>query len=94
MVDIYKDVVQLLEMAIVRYAFKGLKLHPVTILTHPADAEIVQLVHKAAEYRAPTLCLLTSGLQKLVRIGLCGEQGGLTEFCRRLDLGPLMPFIP
>lgn len=94
MVDIYKDVVQLLEMAIVRYGFRGLKLHPVTILTHLADAETVRHVRKAAEYHAPTLCLPTPGLQKLVRIGLRDEQGGLTEFCRRLDLGPLVPFIP
>jgi predicted TIM-barrel fold metal-dependent hydrolase len=52
---IYNDAVQLLETAIVRYGFKGLKLHPVTTLAHPADAETVRLVHKAAEYNAPTL---------------------------------------
>jgi predicted TIM-barrel fold metal-dependent hydrolase len=52
---IYNDAVQLLEMAIVHYGFKGLKLHPVTTLAHPADAETVRLVHKAAEYNAPTL---------------------------------------
>jgi predicted TIM-barrel fold metal-dependent hydrolase len=52
---IYNDAVQLLETAIVRYGFKGLKLHPVTTLAHPADAETVRLIHKAAEYNAPTL---------------------------------------
>jgi predicted TIM-barrel fold metal-dependent hydrolase len=52
---IYEDAIGLLETAIVRLGFKGLKLHPVTTLAHPADAETVRLIHKAAEYNAPTL---------------------------------------
>jgi len=47
--------VRLLEDAIVRYGFKGLKLHPVSTLAHPADEGTIALIHKAAEYNAPTL---------------------------------------
>lgn len=52
---IYEDAIGLLTTAITRHGFKGLKLHPVTTLAHPADAETVRLIHKAAEYNAPTL---------------------------------------
>lgn len=53
---IHKDAaVQLLETAIVQYGFKGLKLHPVSTLAHPADDGTAALIHKAAEHNAPTL---------------------------------------
>jgi predicted TIM-barrel fold metal-dependent hydrolase len=52
---IYGEAVGLLEAAITRYGFKGLKLHPVTTLANPMDAETIRLIHKAAEYNAPTL---------------------------------------
>ncbi len=44
-----------LERAFKELGFKGLKLHPVTNLTHPATEETTRLVRKAAEFGAPTL---------------------------------------
>ncbi len=35
--------------------FKGLKLHPVSTLAHPAGRETLQLIRSAAEHNAPTL---------------------------------------
>jgi predicted TIM-barrel fold metal-dependent hydrolase len=35
--------------------FKGLKLHPVTTIAHPADEATVRLIRIAAEHNAPTL---------------------------------------
>jgi predicted TIM-barrel fold metal-dependent hydrolase len=50
-----EEAVALLERAIVDYGFKGLKLHPVTTIAHPAGEETLRLIRKAAEHRAPTL---------------------------------------
>ncbi len=44
-----------LERAIVSHGLKGLKLHPVTTIAHPAGAETLRLIRKAAEHGAPTL---------------------------------------
>jgi uncharacterized protein len=46
---------ELLELAVVRHGFKGLKLHPVSNLAHPADADTHQLLRKAAELGVPAL---------------------------------------
>ena len=35
--------------------FKGLKLHPVTTIAHPAGEDTLRLIRIAAEHRAPTL---------------------------------------
>src|SRR5205085_11406020 len=35
--------------------FKGLKLHPVTTIAHPADEATLRLIRVAAEHDAPTL---------------------------------------
>jgi predicted TIM-barrel fold metal-dependent hydrolase len=45
----------LLERAIGELGFKGLKLHPVTTIAHPAGADTLRLIRKAAEHSAPTL---------------------------------------
>jgi len=45
----------LLERAIVELGFKGLKLHPVTTIAHPAGEDTLRLIRKAAEHSAPTL---------------------------------------
>jgi uncharacterized protein len=44
-----------LERAITVHGFKGLKLHPVTTIAHPAGAETLRLIRAAAEFGAPTL---------------------------------------
>jgi predicted TIM-barrel fold metal-dependent hydrolase len=44
-----------LERAFSEYGFKGLKLHPVTTIAHPASAASIALIRKAAEHNAPTL---------------------------------------
>lgn len=44
-----------LERAITVHGLKGLKLHPVTTIAHPAGAETLRLIRKAAEHSAPTL---------------------------------------
>jgi len=49
------EAVALLERAIAEYGFKGLKLHPVTTIAHPAGADSLRLIRKAAEHSAPTL---------------------------------------
>jgi predicted TIM-barrel fold metal-dependent hydrolase len=50
------EAVAILEKAFARYScFKGLKLHPVSTLSHPGSKETVQLIRKAAEHNAPTL---------------------------------------
>jgi predicted TIM-barrel fold metal-dependent hydrolase len=46
--------VALLERAFA-LGFKGLKLHPVSTIAHPASAETLRLIRVAAEHRAPTL---------------------------------------
>ena len=45
----------LLERAFRDYAFKGLKLHPVSSIAHPAGDETLRLIRKAAQHSAPTL---------------------------------------
>jgi predicted TIM-barrel fold metal-dependent hydrolase len=45
---------ELLERAF-ELGFKGLKLHPVTTIAHPAGEETLRLVRLAADHRAPTL---------------------------------------
>jgi len=46
--------VSLLEQAFAR-GFKGLKLHPVTTIAHPAGEDTLRLIRLAAEHHAPTL---------------------------------------
>src|SRR5579862_10038531 len=46
--------VALLERAF-ELGFKGLKLHPVTTIAHPAGEETLRLIRTAAAHRAPTL---------------------------------------
>ena len=45
----------LLRRAITEYRMKGLKLHPVGTLAHPADASTLKLIRLAAELGAPVL---------------------------------------
>jgi uncharacterized protein len=45
----------LLEKAVGERGFKGLKLHPVSNLSHPADEATHRLMRKAAELRVPVL---------------------------------------
>lgn len=45
---------ELLERAFA-LGFKGLKLHPVSTLAHPAGEDTLRLIRAAAEHRAPTL---------------------------------------
>ena len=47
--------VALLEHAITDLGFKGLKLHPVTTIAHPAGADTIRLIRAAAAHGAPTL---------------------------------------
>jgi len=46
---------QLFEKAMEEYGFKGLKLHPVGNLCHPASQDTVDLIRLAVRYRAPVL---------------------------------------
>jgi predicted TIM-barrel fold metal-dependent hydrolase len=48
------EAVALLERAF-ELGFKGLKLHPVSTIAHPAAPETLRLIRAAAEHRAPTL---------------------------------------
>jgi len=45
----------LLERAITELGFKGLKLHPVTTIAHPAGEDTLRLIRAAAAHHAPTL---------------------------------------
>jgi predicted TIM-barrel fold metal-dependent hydrolase len=45
----------LLEHALSDLGFRGLKLHPVTSLTHPGDESTLRLIRGAARHGAPTL---------------------------------------
>lgn len=45
----------LLENALADLGFAGLKLHPVTNLTHPGDESSLRLIRQAARHGAPTL---------------------------------------
>ncbi len=47
--------IALLEQAVKEYGFKGLKLHPVSNLSHPGDEATLRLVRKATELGVPTL---------------------------------------
>ena len=47
--------VALLEHAITDLGFKGLKLHPVTTIAHPAGEDTLRLIRAAAAHGAPTL---------------------------------------
>ena len=47
--------VALLEHAITDLGFKGLKLHPVTTIAHPAGEDTIRLIRAAAAHCAPTL---------------------------------------
>src|SRR5581483_2818060 len=49
--------VALLERAISELGFKGLKLHPVTTIAHPAGEDTLRLIRAAAAHRAATLVL-------------------------------------
>jgi len=52
----YGDVaVALLDRAVTHLGFKGLKLHPVSNLSHPADETTMKLVRRAAELGVPVL---------------------------------------
>jgi predicted TIM-barrel fold metal-dependent hydrolase len=49
------EAVALLERAIGELGFKGLKLHPVTTIAHPAEDDTLRLIRAAAAHDAPTL---------------------------------------
>ncbi len=49
------EAVALLERALGELGFKGLKLHPVTTIAHPAGADTLRLIRVAAAHSAPTL---------------------------------------
>lgn len=50
-----KEAHRLFQKAMEEYGFKGLKLHPVGNLCHPARQETIDMIRLAAGYRAPTL---------------------------------------
>src|SRR5439155_11192704 len=49
------EAASLFKKAIREYKLKGLKLHPVGSLSHPADEATVRLIKLAAEHQAPVL---------------------------------------
>ena len=49
------EAVALLERAITELGFKGLELHPVTTIAHPAEEDTLRLIRAAAAHDAPTL---------------------------------------
>jgi predicted TIM-barrel fold metal-dependent hydrolase len=49
------EAVALLERALGELGFKGLKLHPVTTIAHPAEEDTLRLIRVAAAHDAPTL---------------------------------------
>lgn len=51
----YDQAVSLLRDAVEQYGFKGLKLHPVSTLSHPADDATVALLHEASRLGVPVL---------------------------------------
>ncbi len=52
----YQDeAVRLLKRAISKYDFRGLKLHPVTNISHPSGEDTLRLIRTAAELGVPTL---------------------------------------
>jgi predicted TIM-barrel fold metal-dependent hydrolase len=50
-----EEAVALLDKSIREYGFKGLKLHPVSYVMHPASIPTVELIRHAASLNAPTL---------------------------------------
>jgi predicted TIM-barrel fold metal-dependent hydrolase len=46
---------RLFQKAMEQYGFKGLKLHPVGNLCHPAEPETIELIRLARRYNAPVL---------------------------------------
>jgi predicted TIM-barrel fold metal-dependent hydrolase len=50
-----KEAHRLFEKAIEEYGFKGLKLHPVGNLCHPAGQETLDMIRLATHYKAPVL---------------------------------------
>lgn len=50
-----QEAMALLERAVHDYGFRGVKLHPVTAVAHPAGAETVRLVRRAGELGVPVL---------------------------------------
>ena len=51
----YDEAPDLLRRAVVELGMKGLKLHPVGTLAHPADDGSLRLIRTAAELHAPVL---------------------------------------
>jgi predicted TIM-barrel fold metal-dependent hydrolase len=50
-----EEAVRLLDRAVTEYGFRGLKLHPVTTIAHPAGKDTISLIHAAARHGIPTL---------------------------------------
>jgi predicted TIM-barrel fold metal-dependent hydrolase len=50
-----EEAIALLDKSIREYGFKGLKLHPVSYVMHPASIPTVELIRHAASLKAPTL---------------------------------------
>lgn len=70
----YPEALELVDRAFGEYGMKGVKLHPVGNLSHPASEGSLRVVRRAAEYQAPVLFHcgdepLTTPLQ----IGLAAE---------------------
>lgn len=51
----YSDSVEVLDRAVMKHRFRGLKLHPVTTLAQPSGAESLRLIRRAGELGVPTL---------------------------------------
>ena len=51
----YPELVSLLDRAVRELGFKGLKLHPVGTLSHPASDQTLTLMRRAGELRVPVL---------------------------------------
>ena len=52
----YQDeAVRILDRAITRFNFRGLKLHPVTSIAHPSGEDTIRLIRRAGEHGVPTL---------------------------------------
>jgi len=49
------EAMALLDEAVTRYGFRGLKLHPVSSLAHPSGADTIALIRRAGELGVPTL---------------------------------------
>lgn len=49
------EAVAILDRAVTRHGFRGLKLHPVSTLAQPGGTESVRLIRRAAELGVPTL---------------------------------------